>query len=64
MFFDGNMAAIIGYLDLGTGSWIIQMLIAGLVGAMYGVKMFWFNIVSGISWLFGRNRYESPDEQE
>ena len=64
MFFDGNLAALIGYLDPGTGSWIVQTLIAALVGVMYGVKVFWFNIVSGISRLFGRNRCESPDEQE
>jgi hypothetical protein len=62
MISDGNMAAIMGYLDPGTGSWIVQTLIAGAIGAMYGVKVFWFNIVSGMSRLFGRNRDESSSD--
>lgn len=57
MFFDGNMAAIIGYLDPAAAD---RRAGRGDVR----VKIFWFNIVSGISRLFGRNRYESSDKQE
>lgn len=32
------------YLDPGTGSYILQLLIAVLVGALFAVKLFWNNI--------------------
>lgn len=33
-----------GYLDPGTGSYILQILLAGLLGVGVGVKMFWSKI--------------------
>jgi len=33
------------YLDPGTGSYIIQLIIALVVGAAFSVKMFWERIV-------------------
>jgi hypothetical protein len=35
---------LLGYLDPGTGSYIFQMLIAGMVGAGFAVKIFWTQI--------------------
>ena len=32
------------YIDPGTGSYILQMLIAGLVGASFALKIFWKQI--------------------
>ncbi|NQT35228.1 hypothetical protein HQ587_08560 [bacterium] len=32
------------YLDPGTGSYLVQILIAGLVGAAFSVKIFWQRI--------------------
>ena len=32
------------YIDPGTGSYILQMLIAGLVGASFAFKIFWKQI--------------------
>jgi hypothetical protein len=32
------------YLDPGTGSYLLQLLIAGLLGASMAVKIFWGNI--------------------
>jgi len=32
------------YIDPGTGSYILQLIIAGLVGALYAVKLFWARI--------------------
>jgi hypothetical protein len=29
------------YIDPGTGSYIFQMLIAGLLGALFALKLFW-----------------------
>lgn len=33
-----------GYIDPGTGSYIMQFLIAGLVGGGYTVKLYWHRI--------------------
>lgn len=33
-----------GYLDPGTGSYILQILLAGLLGVGVGIKMFWSKI--------------------
>ena len=35
-----------GYLDPGTGSYILQIILAGLLGVGVGVKMFWSKIKS------------------
>jgi hypothetical protein len=32
------------YLDPGTGSYLLQILIAGLVGAAFSIKIFWQRI--------------------
>jgi hypothetical protein len=40
------------YVDSGTGSMLIQILIAGSLGAVFAVKSFWARIVSGV---FGRS---------
>lgn len=40
------------YLDPGTGSVFLQMLIAGIVSAMFAVKMFWRKIIDFFTDLF------------
>jgi hypothetical protein len=42
------------YLDPGTGSYILQALIAGLLGAGLVVKSFWRGIAAFFSRIFGR----------
>ncbi|MEX0621779.1 MAG: hypothetical protein WD187_02210 [Candidatus Woykebacteria bacterium] len=42
------------YLDPGTGSYILQLLVAGGLGGAFAVKTFWSNIVSFLSKIFGR----------
>ena len=32
------------YLDPGTGSYFLQIIIATLLGAMYGIKQFWYKV--------------------
>ncbi len=34
------------YIDPSTGSYVLQILLAGLLGALFTVKMFWRRIVS------------------
>jgi hypothetical protein len=43
------------YLDPGTGSYVLQMIIAGLLGAAFAIKMSWFRIKRFITGLFSRN---------
>lgn len=45
------------YLDPGTGSMIIQMLIAGAIGALVVVKAFWSRIVG----FFSRKKTEDAE---
>lgn len=37
---------IYGYLDPGSGSYLIQILIAAFVGVSFGIKVFWKKIKS------------------
>ena len=43
------------YLDPGTGSYILQMVIAGLLGAAFAIKMFWIRIKGFFVRMFARN---------
>jgi len=48
------------YLDAGTGSYILQALVAGLLGAGFAIKTFWRNIKVFFSRIFGMGK-DSPD---
>jgi drug/metabolite transporter (DMT)-like permease len=41
------------YIDPGTGSYIFQMLIAGLIGGLFAMKQFWRRGMSFFKRLFG-----------
>lgn len=43
------------YIDPATGSYILQILLAGLLGALFTVKVFWRNIKSVFARLLTRN---------
>lgn len=43
------------YLDPGTGSYVLQMIIAGVLGAAFAIKMSWFRIRRFFTSLFSRN---------
>jgi hypothetical protein len=46
-----------GYLDPGTGSYIIQLLIGGLLGGLFAVGLFWKRVIAFVKRLFmPRNR--------
>ena len=42
------------YIDPGTGSYILQLIIAGLLGVSYAVKIYWRNIKAYISNIFSK----------
>ena len=43
------------YLDPGTGSYVLQMIIAGLLGAAFAVKLYWLRIKRFIVGIFSKN---------
>jgi hypothetical protein len=51
------------YIDPGSGSYLIQILIAGLVGAAFTVRVFWKNLVATFARIF-RGRNESRDNDD
>lgn len=40
------------YLDPGTGSYVLQLAIAGIVSGMFALKIFWRRIVDFFSGMF------------
>ena len=42
------------YLDAGTGSYVIQLLVAGFFGFLFALKVFWKRIRAFLSRLFSR----------
>jgi hypothetical protein len=41
-----------GYLDPGTGSYIIQILIGGVLGGLFAIGIFWKRVIARIKGLF------------
>lgn len=42
------------YLDPGTGSYLVQIIIAGLLGAAFAIKVFWMRIKEFFLRMFSR----------
>ncbi len=42
------------YLDPGTGSYVVQLLVGGLLGGLFALGMFWRRVVAFIKHLFKR----------
>ncbi len=52
------------YLDPGTGSYIIQIVIATMVGMLVSIRLFWQTIKSRLAGLFGKKAKRKDDEQK
>ncbi len=50
-----------GYIDPGTGSFVLQVAIAFLVGAAFSVKLFWKRVSAFIRKLFSRKNSGESD---
>ncbi len=50
------------YLDPGSGSYLLQLLIAGLLGGLFALRMYWGRIKSFFR--RGSDREDSDSEQE
>ncbi|HEX7456434.1 MAG TPA: hypothetical protein VF303_03130 [Candidatus Nanoarchaeia archaeon] len=44
------------YLDPGTGSYILQLLVAGALGGLFAIKTFWRQLVSFLTNLFSKKK--------
>jgi len=51
------------YLDPGSGSYLLQLLLAGLLGSLFVVKASWGKIKGFFQRLFGRGEETPPDEE-
>jgi hypothetical protein len=49
------------YLDPGSGSYLLQILLAGLLGALFTLKVFWKRIVSFFAQLFSKRPRDDQD---
>ncbi len=49
------------YIDPGTGSTIIQVIIAAIAAAGYFIKVFWRQIKAFVLGLFGKKPPKGPD---
>lgn len=52
-----------GYLDPGSGSYLLQLILAGLLGGLFVMRHSWRRITSLVSKLFHRGETDKPDEQ-
>ena len=49
------------YIDPGTGSFVVQMLIAAVLGAFFALKMYWQRLRTFFSKLLAK-KMEDPDD--
>jgi len=59
LFFLAAPTAAHAYLDPGSGSYLLQILVAGLVAASFAIKSFWASIRHFLGHLFGRRGTDS-----
>ena len=50
------------YLDPGTGSFIIHVIVGGIVGVSYAIRVFWRNIKNAAYYVAGWRAQEQHDE--
>ncbi|MGB0911197.1 MAG: hypothetical protein ACPGYT_12610 [Nitrospirales bacterium] len=53
----------LAYIDPGTGSYLFQMLMAGLLSSMFAVKMFWRNIRVYFSRFFSQSDTQEHENE-
>ncbi len=54
---------VYAYLDPGTGSYILQLIIAGLLGGLFALKMLWSKVKNFFVNVFSRgNKHEKTED--
>jgi hypothetical protein len=65
MFFSFSFPMLAhAYLDPGTGSYILQLALAAIVGALFAVRLFWGRIKAFFTRLFSKQESDEHDEEE
>lgn len=59
-----NAQTAYAYLDPGTGSYLLQILLASLLGAAFAVKIFWQKIITSMKKIFSKNAGEQTNDSE
>ena len=52
---------VCAYIDPGTGSYLLQFVIAGVVGSAFAVKIFWKSINAFIGKMLSKNKGAADD---
>jgi hypothetical protein len=52
-----------GYLDPGSGSYLLQLILAGLLGGLFVLRHSWRRIGTFFARLFRRGKTDTSDEQ-
>ena len=52
----------VAYLDPGTGSLILQMLIAGIMGTIFTIKLYWYRLKDVFARIFGKEKNTQMSE--
>jgi len=60
----GSISMAHAYLDPGTGSFILQMVIAGVLGALLYIKLAWASVKAFFSRLFRRGSKPAIDNDQ
>lgn len=50
-----------GYLDPGTTNYVVQLLIAGVLGALFAIKVYWLKVRSFFAGLFSKRAKVEPE---
>ena len=50
------------YIDPGTGSYIFQVILAGILGGLFAIKLYWKKITSVFLRLFNRSKEQKDKE--
>ncbi len=65
LFFSQGYGHPLAYLDPGTGSYLLQLLVAGLLGGLFLLKTYWGRITTFAKGIFSKsNDEDAPGEQE
>jgi hypothetical protein len=48
-----------GYLDPGTGSYILQLIIGGLLGGLFAIGLFWKKVVAFVRRIFTPRNHDA-----
>jgi hypothetical protein len=62
-FLAGGIGARLAYLDPGSGSYLIQILIAAALGGAFAIRAFWKQIAGFFAKLFGVKKDDNQDGQ-